>query len=591
VLTTLYRILTFRERLAAGLTLVLVCLQAGIELVGLGAIFWFMRALVDPALLDAPWARWAYETGGFRDLTQFTFWLGVSVIGFIVFRNVFAVTTLYVELRLTATISAGLSERLLANYLGRPYPWFLSQNSAVLTRNIAEEVPKLVSGLILPCLRIATDGVIVLAVATMLVVYDPAMTIVVATAIACFAGIHALLGERLQKLGKRRLAGHEARFRTANESLAGVKEIRLLGREAAFTKAFAADAYPVARLDARAHLTKQIPRYLLEIIGFTTLIGVALYALASGASSYELVSVLTLYGVAGIRLLPSASKIFEAASNVRYSRAILDLLKGDLIRRPASTPPPPKPIAFARSIDLVDVRFRHEGRDTEVVRGISLSVPFHKSVGFVGTTGAGKTTIVDIMMGLLPPTSGQVLVDGRPLTEGNVRAWQASIGHVPQQVFLLDRSIRENIAVSVGGADIDDAAVRDAARLARLDEFIERELPQGYDTVIGDRGVRLSGGQRQRIGIARALYRRPALLVLDEATSELDNVTEAEIGQAIAKLGDVATVVVIAHRLSTVRQCDKVFFLRDGGIAAAGTYDELLAGDSGFQQFAVRGAA
>lgn len=592
MLRTVLAILTPRERLTGLLVILLIGLMAIIELGGIGIIFWFMKIVVEPDLLDQyGFLRWAYQAFGFTELTDFRFWLGVAVVGFIAFRNLFAALTLWVEVRFSNRLVASLASRLLRAYLSRPYAYFLRNNAGDLTRNIAEEIPKLVSGFVFPAFRIGTDGMIAMAIIVMLAAYDLGMTILIAIAGVFFGGAYVLIRGVLGNLGSRRIGLYHDRFKTANEALSGIKEIKVQNVERHFQDTFSRQANELARLDSIAHFIKQSPRFFLELLGFSALMGLALYTLATSNNAQETIGVLTLYGVAGIRLMPAVNKVLEGFSNVRYNGALMVMLSKELLavgRLPEAARG--RPLRLETGIVFDDVRFRYEQQDDDVLKGINIRIARNTAIGLVGPTGSGKTTLIDIVMGLLQPTGGRMLVDGRELTEAELSGWQSAIGYVPQQIYLLDRSIKENIALGLPDAEIDMAAVRHAARLAHIDDFIESELPEGYETVVGDRGVRLSGGQRQRIGIARALYHQPSILVLDEATAALDNITESEIAEAIGELGASTTIITIAHRLSTVRKCDRIFVMHEGRVTAEGGFDELAKHDSTFQQLTARQA-
>jgi len=582
--------LTAREKLFAVVAVALAGLMASVELVGIGAIFWFMQAVVDPAVMQQPLVAWLDGWLGIGDRRSLLLMLGGAVIAFMTFRNGLGVLNVYVQLKFAAHLSANMATRLLAAYLSKPYVWYLTQNASVLTRNIAEEVPKLVSGCIVPTLNLVADGTVVVAIVLMLIAYDPMMTLLIAVTGGFFGGVYVLIRGTLTRLGGRRIRHSERRFRIANEAMNAIKEVKIAGRERNFLKDFRHEVRQLIGADVMSAFVKLSPRYILELVGFCTLIGVTLFAIARGREGQDLIGLLTLYGMAGLRLMPAINKLLEATSSIRFNSAILPVI-GEHLERPVPPPAPAaEPLPFNREIALEAVHFRYEGQPCDVLCGIDLTIAHNTTVGFVGSTGAGKTTLVDLLMGLLTPSGGRIAVDDRTLEPADAAAWQANVGYVPQQIHLLDRSISENIALGVPPQRIDMTRVREAARLARIDAFVET-LPEGYATVVGDRGTRLSGGQRQRIGIARALYQRPALLVLDEATSALDSVTEAEIGEAIASLGHRITIVIIAHRLTTVRGCDRIYRLEAGRVAAAGRYEELLADDAGFRRLALESAA
>jgi len=311
---------------------------------------------------------------------------------------------------------------------------------------------------------------------------------------------------------------------------------------------------------------------------------VVLYLIAQSGSFASAMPIIALYAFAGYRLMPALQQIYGAVTQLRFAGPALDALHADLmILQPAHPNPSQDDIVLKQAITLNDVQYRYPNAPQLALKNLSLTIPAKSTVGLVGTTGSGKTTTVDLILGLLEAQQGTLEVDGQVITEHNRRPWQRAIGYVPQQIYLADDTVAANIAFGVNAKDIDQHAVERAAKIANLHDFVASELPQQYQTTVGERGVRLSGGQRQRIGIARALYHNPQVLILDEATSALDNLTEQAVMEAVHNLGHEITVILIAHRLSTVRQCDRIYLLERGEVRTSGTYDELIASN---QQFA-----
>lgn len=568
-------LLTRRERYFAIAMVTLVGVMTVVELAGLGAIFWFFQVIVsEDALSKYPVLDWAYRSLGFSNYLDFQIAAGVAVVLFVSFRNILGATSLWLTLRFSNGLIASLSTRLLRGYLKRPYEWFLARNAGGLTRHVAEETPKLVNGLVLPAFRIITDGAVVAAIVLTLTIYDFKTAFVVGFAALLFGVVYLGIRRALGNLGTRRIERYDRRFRIANEALSGIKGVKTLGREAFFSRSYEVQAKELARLDTLAHFIKQSPRFFLEIVGFATLTSLALVVLTHGGGADEALGLLILYGAAGLRLLPAINKVLEGASSMKYNRSILGLLKTDL-QFSRSEEAALEHRSFDANIELRGIHYRYPDAESDVLVGISINIQKNTSVGFVGPTGSGKTTTVDLIMGLLSPTQGEILIDGVALSDGAIRGWRERIGYVPQEIYLLDASIAENIALGEALGDVDMAKVRHAARLARIDSFIESSLPEQYSTVVGDRGVRLSGGQRQRLGIARALYRDPDVLVFDEATSSLDPATEDEIAREIQSIHGQKTIIVIAHRPSTVKRCDQVYKLVDGRVAASGKFETI----------------
>jgi len=313
-----------------------------------------------------------------------------------------------------------------------------------------------------------------------------------------------------------------------------------------------------------------------------------LYLMAQSGSFASALPIIALYAFAGYRLMPALQQIYGALTSLRFAGPALDALHQDLMSLQPAGPNTQQPaMPLTQAITLNNIVYRYPNAATPTLKSISLSIPAKSTVGLVGTTGSGKTTTVDLILGLLDAQEGTLAIDGQPITDHNKRAWQRAIGYVPQQIYLADDSVAANIAFGIEPEQIDLAAVERAAKIANLHEFVISDLPQGYATTVGERGVRLSGGQRQRIGIARALYHNPQVLILDEATSALDNLTEQAVMEAVHNLGHEITIILIAHRLSTVRECDQIFLLEKGELKGSGIYDELTASSQQFKAMTV----
>lgn len=355
----------------------------------------------------------------------------------------------------------------------------------------------------------------------------------------------------------------------------------------------------MARTGVSSALVGEMPSFVMQAVVFGGMLLVVLYLIVTRGGLQEALPVISLYAVAGYRLLPTLQSAYKNLTTLRFNLPALESLHRDVREfeqnSTAGQPmdngtPSNEPIKLANALELCDITFRYGGSDQPALRNLNLIVPACSTIALVGSTGSGKTTAVDVILGLLRPSEGRLLVDSLLITVHNMRAWQRSLGYVPQSIFLCDDSVAANIAFGISPAKVDRSAVERAGRIANLHEFVTNELPQGYETQIGERGVRLSGGQRQRIGIARALYHDPEVIIFDEATSALDNVTEQVVMDAVYQLGSRKTIILIAHRLSTVRTCDRIFVLDHGRIVDAGTYDELLASSKTFRAMALQGA-
>jgi ABC-type multidrug transport system fused ATPase/permease subunit len=381
---------------------------------------------------------------------------------------------------------------------------------------------------------------------------------------------------------------NQDRFTAISEAFGASKVVKVRGLEQAYTNRFSAPAQAYARHQATAQVISQLPRFALEAIAFGGMLLVVLYLMAQSGSIAKALPIITVYAFAGYRLIPALQQIYGAVTQLRFAGPALDSLHADLLSlKPAHPNPSQDTIRLNQAIVLKGIQFRYPNAPHLALKNLCLSIPAKSTVGFVGATGSGKTTTVDLILGLLEAQEGKLEVDGNAITEHNKRAWQRTIGYVPQHIYLADATVEANIAFGLEAQDINQAAVERAAKIANLHNFVHNELPQQYQTTVGERGVRLSGGQRQRIGIARALYHNPKVLILDEATSALDNLTEQAVMEAVNNLGHEITIILIAHRLSTVKACEIIFLLDKGVLQAQGSFDELMQSNELFRAMAM----
>ena len=590
----LLQLLTRRERRSFYLLLVLIVLMGLVETVGVASIMPFMYMLSDPAILERhPILSQVYAAMNFADARGFMIFFGAAVFAIVVGGLLFKAVTLYAVYRFTMMRGYSLSSRMLRGYLFQPYTWFLNRHSADIGANVLGDVAKVTTKSLLPAMKLITYSTVVIGLVLLLVLVRPMVALIAA---GLFGGSYLLVyfGVRkyLNRIGAERHEANVARYRVTGEAVGGIKDVKLRGLETHFLHRFQQPARQVAASDAASTILGELPRYVLEAVAFGGLLTFVLVLLVTNSSSVaSIVPMLAVYAFASIRIFPALQRIYGSMAQMRFSKPTLDNLHRDMKAAEAnmrSLPPraPGAVVHLQHRLVLDDIHYAYPGADRPALRGMSLEIPARSTVGIVGGTGAGKTTTVDIILGLLMPETGTLTVDGVPVTATNMRAWQRSIGYVPQQIFLTDDTVSANIAFGREPAEIDQAAVERAARTAELHDFVMREMPQGYATFVGERGVRLSGGQRQRIGIARALYHDPDVLILDEATSALDNLTERAVMDAVHNLGHAKTIVMIAHRLSTVRDCDVIFMLEHGRVVASGSYDDLLENNRQFRALA-----
>lgn len=563
-LKKVWQLFTPAERRKALGMLVLALFMALAETAGVVSIMPFLSVLARPGIIEEnPWLHSLYTQLGFTDPLRFIIGLGVASIALVVASSGFKTGTQHLLSRFVHLLRHTISSRLMGRYLGQPYEFFISRNSAELSKGILAEVDMVVNNIIQPFSQVIVQGIVVLAMLALVLAYDPltalAITLVVGT---LYSLIYLLVRQRLKRIGMEMVDANRQRYQTCNEALQGIRDIKITHAEQAYQQRYQHASRTQARHMATSETLSQAPLYLVEATGYSGLIVIALAQLLNSGDIAHVLPALGLYGFAAYRMLPAAQIMYRGFARLKFATATLDNLHRDL-----SLPLPPSigqqhTLVPQREIRLHGIRYAYPSApDKLVLQHFDLTIPVNTSLGIQGPSGAGKSTVMDILLGLLQPQGGTLEVDGEPITAANVAGWQRAIGYVPQHIYIADASMAENIALGVPKAQIDSAAVLRAARAAQIHEFVTKEMPQGYDTQLGDRGVRLSGGQRQRVGIARALYRDPPVLLLDEATSALDGATEAAVNEAIRNLSGNKTLVVIAHRKTSLQYCHQIISL------------------------------
>lgn len=583
-------LMTSTERRYAVALLGMIVIMALLDALGVASIMPFMAIIANPGLVDSNrYLSAIFIALGFKDTRTFLVFLGGIVFTMLVVSLAFKGLTTWAILRFTFACEYSLGRRLLLGYVHQPYEWFLNRHSASLGKTILSEVEQVVSGYFLPLMQCAAQAIASAVLLLLLVLVDPVLAFYIFMALGtAYALIFMAIRKRLAVLGRERVESNESRFEAVTEIFGGIKEIKVTGTESAFVQRYDTPAKRYAKHQASAKTAFFLPRYAMEAIAFGGMLLVAIYLVGMSDGLQGALPVLALYAMAGYRLMPALQQVFAYVSQLRFSYPALVVLHEDYagLDRKEGCRGETMPMQPVHLVELEDVTYAYPGSDQPALNKLAIRIPVRSSIGLVGTTGSGKTTTVDVILGLLTPQSGSLKVDGQPITANDRSSWAQTVGYVPQHIFLSDDTIAANIAFGIPEQDINIEAVKDAAKLANLRDFIESNLPNGYFTKVGERGIRLSGGQRQRIGIARALYRRPQLLVLDEATSALDNRTEHAVMKAVQSLSRKLTIVLIAHRLSTVRACDTIYLLEHGSVIGQGSYDELLATNDKFKQMA-----
>jgi ATP-binding cassette, subfamily B, bacterial PglK len=592
MLRKLFQLFDKSERVRFALLVGTMLIAAAFEVAGVATILPFMSLVADPALVTKPsLIADLYANSGFDSPRRFLLVVGSVVLITITLSNASAALTTWMMQRYVARAHYRLSATLLRRYVCAPYAFFLTRNSSELAKNLLEETNSVMHGVLLPLLQSLAKATVTVAILLLLLFVDPVLAAAIALVFGgAYSIIYIAVRRRQRHLAKVRMEANGNRYKAAAEALVGIKDIKVLGREEELQRRFTEPNWRYVSAVASQGLIGQLPRYGLETVAFGSMLLIVLVLLATQRELTEVIPMISLYALAGYRLMPALQQVYNGVSQVRFYRPALDRLANDLTATEMETAdagqePPRSRSGKGAQIELLNVTFSYVGAAAPAVADLSLTIPRCSSVAFVGETGSGKSTIADLVLGLHLPTSGSILVDGVPLPHTRRSAWGSTIGYVPQQIFLSDDSVRRNIALGLPDSGIDDLTVERAARAAHIHDFI-LDLPQGYDTVIGERGIRLSGGQRQRIGIARALYADPDVLILDEATSALDGATEDIVMDAIRRLSGERTLIIIAHRLATVRDCDQVHVIQRGSITASGTYAELIASSEQFRRMA-----
>lgn len=590
----LYHLLDTRERRMMFVLIPAMTLMALMQVVGIASVFPFLALIAAPDVVTTNASlAFIYERLGFESTRLFLVFAGVSSMVLLFAGNALTALAEYLLLRFSWAVNHTLSLRLLRAYLSQPYVYFLQANTASLATNLLGEVRQVVSGFVISLLHLISRSIVTLFILALIGTLYPLL----AALTFGFLGIaysvsFVVIRRRMGQAGRQRAESDRGRYKAASEALAGIKDIQILGREEPFLERFRRHSHDYSKLMASQQAVTLIPRYALEIIAFGGMLLIVLVLLLRGSGVQLIVPTLGVFAIATLRLLTALQSLFSAVTNLRFSSASVDVVYRDLANvdlQASERGDREEPLALRSQIALRDVGFSYPHSRRPVLDKFTLVVPIGSSVGIVGATGSGKTTTVDLMLGLLQPDTGTVTVDDAVIDAENRRAWQRNLGYVPQQVYLADDTIAANIAFGVAEADIDRARVEQAARVAHIHDFIVTELADGYDTAVGERGVRLSGGQRQRLGIARALYHDPAVLVFDEATSALDSVTEEGILRSIRELEGRKTTVVIAHRMTTVRGCDIIYLLEKGKVLDSGSFDDLMVRSKEFRTMALAG--
>ena len=582
ILKKILFLLTPQERNRAGLLMVMILIMAILDTIGVASVMPFIAVLTNPDIVENNFLLGLmYDKSklfGVENIEEFIVLLGFIVLFILVVSLAFKSFATYAQLRFANMREYSIGRRLLESYLSQPYSWSLKRNSADFSKTILSEVNLIILQALTPMINLLANGAVVIAILILLVIVDP----FIALLISCTLGlaywiIYNFIRGYLKNIGHERLKVNKLRFTSVNEVFGAGKAVKLGRLENTYIEKFSKTSKLFAKHQASMQVLSQLPRFAIEGISFGGMILFILYYLLQNNTFTNALPLIALYAFGGYRILPALQKSYLSITSLRFAAPALDNLCEELkLKQNILTDKNIKPLEIEKFITLNNIYYNYPNTSQPSIKDISIEISAYSTVGLIGATGSGKTTTADIILGLLEPQKGTLEVDGKVIDEQNRAAWQKSIGYVPQYIYLTDDTIAANIALGIEAKDISQKSIEHAAKAANLHEFISKELPEGYNTIVGERGVRLSGGQRQRLGIARALYHGPKVLVLDEATSSVDNLTEKLIMQAINNLRINTTIILIAHRLTTIKNCDKIFLLENGKLKNQGSYDQLI---------------
>jgi ATP-binding cassette, subfamily B, bacterial PglK len=575
-------LLTPSEQKHAAKLLLMTLFMSLIDIVGVASILPFIAVLTNPELIETNiFLNKIYiisNSIGVKNYEHFFIFLGLIVLLFLVLSLIFRAVTFYLQSRFVQIREYTIGKKLIEKYLNQPYEWFLDRNSADFGKTILSEVNQLVVFGINPLFELISKSIVAITLLILLIIVDVKLAFIVTFVLGGTYGlIFYFVKNYLNRIGKIRLLKNNLRFTTVIEAFRATKVVKLHGLENSFIKRFSNPAESFALTSASSMAVGNIPRFIIELIAFGGIMLVILYMMIQNGSFSDSLPIISLYAFAGYRLMPALQQIYSSLTGLTFVGPSLEKIYNDLKNlQTTDTNNHDQNIKFNKVLTLENIYYDYPNSSKTTLSDINLSINARTMVGFIGATGSGKTTIVDIILGLIKGQKGSLRVDKEIISKKNLRAWQKLIGYVPQQIYLADSTIAANIAFGKENKDINLELVERASKIANLHKFVMDELPNQYQTPIGENGIRLSGGQRQRIGIARALYHNPKLLVFDEATSSLDNQTEQAVMDAVNNLNEDITIILIAHRLNTLKDCDVIYRIEKGKIVDCGNFDTLI---------------
>lgn len=576
-----------KEKRLSVVVLFSALIMALAEISSIGSLFAFSHTLANTdESIESSAGHYISSIFSINTQYEYIFIVGIITLVLLVVRNLIVLSNIYIRNYFSNIVSSNISIRLLTSYHRQPWEFFLNNNTSVLRKNVLQEPVYLIGKYFSGVLNIISDVIIIITIVLMLYIYDAKATLIIACSLVLsYFFVYAMIRRYISSLGERRVLKQEGMYRAIDENLGGVREIKVFNKGKYFINEFSELTYEFYRTILLSSVVKAFSKPFLEVIIVGLMIVFVLFLIKKQEANIgELAGFLTLYGAAGYRMMPLFDRLLSSFAGLRFSAKSVDLITSDLKRNlTVKDLNEEGKFEFNHNIQLKNIHHKYTGYDEYSLRDINLNISKNNSIGIIGASGSGKTTIANILIGLLKPEQGELSVDGNLITDANIAMWKNNIGYVSQDIFLLDKTVTENIAFGVQTKDIDNEKVKNSAKISNIHEFIIDELPNGYNTLIGERGVRLSGGQKQRLAIARALYNDPDVLILDEATSALDGKTEQIVSEAIDKLAHKKTLIIIAHRFSTIKACEQIYVFKQGSIVANGTYEELEKNNKIFQ--------
>ena len=561
-----------------------------IETFGVVLIIPFIEIASNPEIINSNYQlNLINDFFQFNNTNSFILFLGISYFLYLIFSQAFKAMIMYLQLRFTFSLESSVSKRLLEAYLRQTYSWFLDKHSGDMGKGILSEVSETIHYSLTPLLAMISQLFLSILLVILIVLVNPLVAVIT---LLFLLMLNLLIFNKFKNwiklIGINKVKHNQRRYKTVVEAFGAIKEIKLSGIEKIYSNKFSSAANDFSKANSNIQIVSILPKYLLEAISFGFLILFILYNLSLGNNLTEVLPILSMFAFAALRLIPAFQQIFSSLNKINFSTKGLDdiLYRLNENKNLKILKKTTNSIQIKNKIEINNLNFIYPNSNKLALNKINLSIQSGEKIGIAGSTGSGKTTLIDILLGLLKPSNGVISVDGGEISKLGLRNWQNSIGYVPQNIFLSDKTIAENIAFGLSVEELDIDRVKEVCKISSLHKFITEELEHNYFTEVGERGIRLSGGQRQRIGIARALYNNPSLLVLDEATSALDNLTEKNIIESIANHSKNITTIIIAHRLNTIKNCDCIFYLEKGEIKSHGTYDQLILKSEEFNKLA-----